>query len=99
MGALRLYPIREGFLTDTYGQDSYSTVWGISEAAGTQFKESEAHNAFELARQFFYWVNERYPQANQYGEQAEKLDLDSWSIYDPQYTPLRKRLEQCCAYL
>lgn len=97
IGNLVVQPIGDDFYTDAYGQDNFGTIWGYSKSGG-EFEPIARQNDWELAMEIFGLVNDHQPSPENFGEQAEKLDSYSWSIYDPVYVPLRKRVSEGCFY-
>lgn len=92
IGEYQLKPTGQGFITDPYGVDSYGTIWGRCFGAA-EFLRVDENDCWSMAKNLYFLVNGAMPDTKLYGESAENLDFNSWSIYDPPYVPLRRRVE------
>ncbi|MDA0152241.1 hypothetical protein OH460_08005 [Vibrio sp. Makdt] len=93
IGDYIIEPIGSGELTNAYGEERYGTVWGIFNLDFTLVEKKQDCDEWEMANQLYSMVNGSAPNSDCFGENAEQLDLCTWSIYDPQYVPLLKRAE------
>ncbi|MCG9575431.1 hypothetical protein L1D14_04190 [Vibrio tubiashii] len=91
IGSYRLKPLREDFISDGYGGDNYGTVWGRFNE-DKEMVEIDESGGWYMALELYALVNGERPDKHTYGDWAERLDSNSWSVYDPPYLPLRKRV-------